>query len=40
MQAKRCGVCNRDGGSMVELAEILMRPKGSAIIVTNECFMV
>ena len=26
------GVCNRDRGSMVELAEILMRPRGSAIV--------
>ena len=29
---RAAGVCNRDEGSMVELAEILMRPRGSAIV--------
>ena len=28
---RAAGVCNRDEGSMVELAEILMRPRKSAI---------
>ena len=32
MQATSAGVCNRDEGSMVEMAESLMRPRESAIV--------